>query len=69
MIGRLVAHPKSDIASDSLYLPRIHYNGVPVYHSVDKASKYLVINKLVSKIAPAFILFLVPEPAPSLLTY
>lgn len=69
MIGRLVSHPKSDIASDSLYLPRIHCNGVPVYDSVDKASKYLTINKIVAKIAPTSILFLVPDPAASLLTY
>ncbi len=68
-IGRWVSHPKSVISSDSLYLPRVYENSVPIYDSIDKASTYLIINKIVSKIVPFNIAFFLPEPSLALLSY
>jgi hypothetical protein len=64
-----VPHPKSVISSDALFLPRIHENSIPIYDSIDKASTYLIINKIASRIVPFSIAFFVPEPALALLTY
>lgn len=68
-IGKLVAHPTSDIASDALHLPRITANGIPIYDSLDKFHNYSVINKLVTQITPAFILALSPSPTYAVVTY
>jgi hypothetical protein len=68
-IGRCVSHPKSVISSDSLYLPRIYESGIPLYDSIEKASAYMTINKIATKIVPFNIIFFLPEPTLSLLTY
>jgi hypothetical protein len=68
-MGSLFAHPQSTIASDSLYLPRIHPNGQSLYDSLDKASTYMVINKLVTQVCPINILLFVPQPTLSLMLY
>ena len=68
-IGRCVSHPKSVICSDSLYLPHIYENSIPLYDSVEKASAYLAINKIATKLIPFNIVFFLPEPTLSLFTY
>lgn len=68
-IGKLVAHPTSDIAGDALHLPRITANGIPIYDSLDKYHNYSVINKVVTQIAPVFILALSPSPTYAVATY
>jgi hypothetical protein len=57
------------ISSDSLYLPRIYENSIPIYDSIDKASTYLTINKIISKVVPFNIAFFLPEPSLALLAY
>lgn len=65
-----MSHPKSNLASDSLYLPKITENGIPIYDSVSKAtSTYLIINKMWIQVFPLFILALSPLPALSTFTY
>lgn len=68
-IGRWVSHPKSIISSDSLYLPRIYENSIPLYDIIDKASAYLTINKIATKLVPFNIAFFLPEPTLALFTY
>lgn len=68
-IGKLVAHPTSDIAGDALHLPRITANGIPIYDSLDKYHNYSVINKVVTQITPVFILALSPSPTYAVATY
>jgi hypothetical protein len=68
-IGQLVAHPKSAIASDTLYLPRITENGIPIYDSIDKSFNYSIINRLATQFAPALILTVFPQPGLAAFTY
>jgi len=60
---------KSVIASDSLYLPRIHPNSVPLYDSLNAGEPYIIANKLFTGIMPLTIALFVPYPATSLLFY
>jgi hypothetical protein len=68
-LGKLVAHPSSALASDSLYLPKITGNGIPLYDSIDKASSYITANKLIARVAPVLIIGLCPQPALATMTY
>jgi hypothetical protein len=60
IFGKLVAHPSLALASDSLYLPKITENGIPLYDSIDKVSNYITANKLITRVAPVLIITLCP---------
>lgn len=59
----------SNIASDSLHLPKITENGVALYDSIEKASVYLTINKIWVRLTPLFIVGFVAQPTLAALSY
>jgi hypothetical protein len=68
-LGKFVAHPKTVLASDSLYLPKITEDGIPIYDSVEKVSTYLTTNKIWTRVTPVLLLAFAPQPALATLTY
>ena len=69
LVGSLVENPKSAIASDSLHLPKIYPEAVPVFDSVDSVGNYQIFNKALTRVAPVSILIFSPEPALTLAFY
>lgn len=56
----MAAKPKSSLASDTLHLPRIYPEAVPVYDSVDSVNNFIILNKALTQLAPFLIIFVVP---------
>ena len=68
-LGTICTPPHTFIASDSLNLPKIHSEGVPIYDSIHGVSNEITTRKLLSKISPAIVIFLTSEPFISLFYY
>lgn len=69
-IGQLAGAPQTELSSDSLSLPKIAEDGVPVYDSVGCASSnYMILNKIWTIGSPIIVLGIAPQPALAALTY